>query len=950
MVVVPPLTEEYIELSETTRAKYGERSLVLLQCGNFYEVYDVSAASASRPLGICERELYLKVVKKPNGVYVAGMPLDSVGRYRAMLLEKGYTVVLVDQVDGTERQVTAVVSPGFDDDASESAAGAILVLDCCAHVARYDVQTNRLDMRVAHAATALQAIDAARQCLYETGRCTEIEVHLDTTQPVDEDEIAARFPRTALHVRDVRAMGRRRYVYNDAWQRRCLESHFGRHVAFGACIFDKLGLRDASPPSIAALIFLVNFVRDHNPAILDIVPVPERRSEDDREVRLVHGLLDTLNVMHGNVTIFGILGENLRTPMGDAALRARLCRPTSDVDLLAARYDEIEAMQTWQREMAADDARLDVALRGARGLTKLACRARRGILRLHEVAALIETHRCAKEVLFISSMVRRCSSAAEASTAALARLIATCDAAFDVDGEYGIARDDGDDVERKRSACRNAFAAVERLQAAIDAAAPSSTRGNSGRVRLVGGPNVGYQLQVTASRARALQRDNGDYYTFASGNATTMRVANEDVVAALAALTTARCEFDACCASVFEATCATLNREYFDAHADVVARALGELDAVRSLASVATRYRLCRPRLESERVGGGAFAATALRHPIIEKLVDARGCAYVPNDVALHAEHSLLLYGVNSVGKSSLLKAAACAILMAQAGIFVAATHCTLAPYRAIAMHIGGADDMYRAQSSFVREVEQLRTVLRASRTYGPRVLFLADELGNTTEDASATKLVASLLHTLYTRGASLFVATHMFALQDNPIVRGLVGLKNHHLAVEFGRDGAIRFDRTLRRGLPIVRDYGCRIAEHLVVDDPTFVALLRSERHDHAEGRFDRMRRPSRYNRRLFAEACSVCDYRPRTERELPIAWHHIEGQCTAEDGVVPSGRDVHASSNLMPVCPACHHDIHRGLITVKGYVETGVGRELRFERTARASTEVPVLPDDSQ
>lgn len=927
--MAPPLTEEYIDLSETTRAKYGERSLVFLQCGGFYEAYDVSDASVSRPLGICERELYLKVVKRSNGVYAAGVPLESLARYRTMLLEKGYTVVIVDQVDGTERQVTAIVSPGFDDDANESAAGAILIVDACAHVARYDVQTNRLDMRVAKANTALQAIEAARQCLYETGRCTEIEVHLDTTERLDDGDIAARFPQTALHVRDVRALGRRRYVYNEAWQRRCLESHFGRHVAFGACIFEKLGLRDASPASVAALIFLVNFVRDHNPAMLNIIPVPNRSLEDDCEVKLLHGVVDTLNVMQGNVTIFGILGEDVRTQMGDAALRARLCRPTSDVDVLTARYDEIETMQAWRREMADDDSRLDAALRGARNLAKLACRTRRGILRIHEVAALIETHRCAKEALLIGSMVLR-STAEEDSIAALTDALAVCDARFDVEGEYGIARDDDGEVHRKRRVCKDAMTTVNSIKTAIDTASTHTTRSGA-LVRLVGGPSSGYQLQTTPSRAKALQKHG---YTFATVNATTVRVTNPEVGAALDALATARCEFDECCTTVFETTCAALNRDYFSLHADAIARAVGELDAVRSLSAVASRYRFCRPSLDGERAGG-AFSANALRHPIIEKLVDARGCTYVSNDVLLHSDHSILLYGVNSVGKSSLLKAAACAVLMAQSGSFVAATECTVAPYRAIAMHIGGADDMYRAQSSFVREVEQLRTVLRASRTYGPRVLFFADELGNTTEDTSATKLVASLLHTLYTRGASLFVATHMFALQENAVVSGLVGLRNHHLAVEFTDNGGVCFDRTLKTGLPPVREYGCRIAEHLIVDDPAFVTLLRSERHNGAADRFDRMRRPSRYNRHLFAEACSVCEYRPQNERELPIAWHHIEGQCTASDGVVPSGRNVHASSNLMPVCQACHQDIHRGLITVRGYVETGVGRELRFERT---------------
>ena len=376
---------------------------------------------------------------------------------------------------------------------------------------------------------------------------------------------------------------------------------------------------------------------------------------------------------------------------------------------------------------------------------------------------------------------------------------------------------------------------------------------------------------------------------------------------------------------------ARLNDLFFVEHADAIAETVGVIDVAHGLGRLSLARGYCRPTLDGES-DAGCIALRALRHPILEGLVDANGHAYVRNDVALSARESMLLYGVNSAGKSSLLKAIATAVLMAQCGLFVAADAMRLAPYSRIAIHIGGTDDMYRAQSTFVREVEELREVLAASRADGPRTLFLADELGNSTEDTSAVRLVAATLHTLYLRKATLVLATHMFSLQDNAYVRGLTGVRNCHLKVDFAN--GIVFERTLQPGLPATRDYGVRIAEKLLVDDEDMLRALTSDWHDHRE----RWMSGSRYNRHVFADACCVCGYRPTEAHHKPVAWHHIREQSTAVDGLLPDNRPLHASANLMSVCEQCHAAIHAGLVEVGGYEETADGRRL-VVRDRRAS-----------
>ena len=183
-------------------------------------------------------------------------------------------------------------------------------------------------------------------------------------------------------------------------------------------------------------------------------------------------------------------------------------------------------------------------------------------------------------------------------------------------------------------------------------------------------------------------------------------------------------------------------------------------------------------------------------------------------------------------------------------------------------------------------------------------------------------------------------LATHMFALQHSPLVAGLQSLRNFHLRVEFEDGGTIRFDRTLQAGLPPTQEYGCRIAETIILDDKDFVRHLRSSMHD-ADSRLAKTSRCT-YNRSLFAEACAICGYYPRTKDHLPLDWHHIEEQCEAVGGLVPSGRHVHARVNLMPVCKQCHREIEANLIVIHGYEDTAEGRRLRFERNEGPLQEV--------
>jgi DNA mismatch repair protein MutS len=140
------------------------------------------------------------------------------------------------------------------------------------------------------------------------------------------------------------------------------------------------------------------------------------------------------------------------------------------------------------------------------------------------------------------------------------------------------------------------------------------------------------------------------------------------------------------------------------------ARAVGEFDALRSLASTARRRGYVRPLMNS----GTALRLRDGRHPVLETGMKAG--EFVPNDLDVDpAERQLLLItGPNMAGKSTYLRQIALIVIMAQMGSFVPATSAELGLVDRVFTRIGARDDLRRGDSTFMVE---MRAATRRGRT-----------------------------------------------------------------------------------------------------------------------------------------------------------------------------------------------------------------------------------------
>ena len=226
-----------------------------------------------------------------------------------------------------------------------------------------------------------------------------------------------------------------------------------------------------------------------------------------------------------------------------------------------------------------------------------------------------------------------------------------------------------------------------------------------------------------------------------------------------------------------------------------------DLDVHATCALNAYDFRHCRPsvRTPHDAEERSSVRAKGMRHPLIEIVQDGR--EYVPNDFEVGTPDccGALLYGLNAAGKSSLAKSLGVNVLLAQAGMYVAADAFELVPYTQLLSRVSTGDDIIMGHSTFTIEMSELRNILTRA---GARSLVIGDELCAGTEYNSGLSIVAAGLQALSHSCVSFVLATHLHALPDIEEVQAIPKLRIFHLDVAISQEtGQLQYNHKLMPG-----------------------------------------------------------------------------------------------------------------------------------------------------
>jgi DNA mismatch repair protein MutS len=235
------------------------------------------------------------------------------------------------------------------------------------------------------------------------------------------------------------------------------------------------------------------------------------------------------------------------------------------------------------------------------------------------------------------------------------------------------------------------------------------------------------------------------------------------------------------------------------------AAALAELDALACFAERAEALRWTRPQL----VEAPGIEIRAGRHPVVEQTLDQ---PFVPNDLKLDRNCRLLVItGPNMGGKSTYMRQTALIVLLAHAGSYVPAEGASIGPVDRIFTRIGAADDLARAQSTFMVEMSETANILHNATAQS---LVLMDEIGRGTSTYDGLALARACAEHLAAQvGAYTLFATHYFEL--TALANEITGIANVHLdAAEYSSAGGeqLVFLHQVRPG-PANRSYGLQVA-----------------------------------------------------------------------------------------------------------------------------------------
>ena len=308
--------------------------------------------------------------------------------------------------------------------------------------------------------------------------------------------------------------------------------------------------------------------------------------------------------------------------------------------------------------------------------------------------------------------------------------------------------------------------------------------------------------------------------------------------------------------------------------------------------------------------------AKNLRHALIEKI--QRKVQYVPQDVDLYNERSLLLFGVNCSGKSSYMRSIGVSIVMAQAGLYVPATYYRYYPYELLLTRIIGNDNIKKGKSTFAVEMEELRGILKRSNN---RSLILGDEICHGTETVSALSIVSASLYRLCELSSNVVFTTHLHYLCNIKQIKELIDnnkLHLYHFKVSYDNDNnIIIYDRKLEKGSGSTL-YGLEVAKWMNFDN-NFITLANDIRREIIGIDKDFMNtQRSNYNKDLYMDKCMVCNNKA-------VDTHHIKFQsCANNIGFIEHIHKDHLS-NLVPLCKECHQGVHASppKLKINGYIE---------------------------
>ena len=961
------LTEIYFDLQRHFESKYGKDALIFMEIGTFFEVYEVNndELKIGKAKEIAEL-LNIQLTRKNKTIIensvrnplLAGVPTVSIERYLARLINtQKYTIVMVKQkgvMPNVQRYVSNVISPGTNFEyQTESVETNLVSLTIdenqgifSAGYAAIDVTTGKTIVNEMHSNRddKTYALDEVFNLL-QTYNTAEVIISLKNKE-IDKEWLHSYLE-----------LGQFSSSYNDKSCKILYQNELFKRVYQINSFLSPIEYLDLErhPYTTEALAMLIEFIIEHDEAIIEKMNKPHFLGES-RYLYLGNNALEQLGVISRNkseVTLLDLI-DKTSTAFGKRLLRERLLSPIIDKELLEARYNLSE-------KLMGRSEQYDTHLKNIYDLERITRRIK--LQKLHPVEltyimmSLTAIANLLKDVQVDDvSIENNLVNHVDEFKAYLEQTfnLDVC-ARFRIDQINDNIFKDGvypaiDDILKKQNA---EISKLETVSCHIDKLFDKDkliASSKNGYADIGYLESEGYSINLTKNRFMLIEKDlkesfvtiEGQHHFFKDFHYKHLKNAVK-INAKLFEEITQNYENNQVklVSLVKERYLQTLlaleNR--FSHLLDELIVFVANIDVAISNAKCTKNMNLTRPLLQNK---SNAYEAIGLRHPIIEAN-EQRG-VYVPNDIYLgtgiETKHNhitlnasngekvngVLLYGINSSGKSSLMKSIGLSVVLAQAGFFVPCTELKLGLYEQLFTRIVSQDNLYKGLSTFSVEMMELKNIFnRASK----RSLILGDEISQGTETESGLAIVAGAILKLLELKSTFIFATHLHQLKNIEPLQKINSLIFLHLGVTYDEENdTLIYNRQLQLGMGSSL-YGLEFAKSLHMDK-TFLKNAYTIRENllgkNSELKTLTQKKRSRYNKNLYVTTCALC-----TQKVEDV--HHIAEQNLANDAGMIGAMDKNHKYNLIPLCKRHHKLVHEEKIYISGFFMTSKGLKLHYE-----------------
>jgi DNA mismatch repair protein MutS len=813
-----PSMAQYLEIKAA-----NPDSLLWYRMGDFYELFFNDAVEASQALGI----VLTKRGKHQGGdIPMCGVPIHRADEYLQRLIKQGYRVAVCEQLEDPA-------------EARKRGAKAVVKRD----VVRL-VTPGTLTEEVLLDAKARNYLTALFMPGYTSGppggRIALASVEISTGEFEVSEIAAADLPGELVRL----APGE--VVASDAT---LAQSEIARWIGLSgakstpipAAFFDSLsGERDLKAQlGVSDLQGFGGFTRTELAAIgavlkyIDLTQMGKRpRLRTPRKTGSAACLtidaasrasLELVRSTSGERS-GSLLGSIDRTVTGAGAreLQSRLASPLAEPDAINARLDALGFLM--ERPRLLDDMRDD--LRGAPDIARALSRLAFGRGGPRDLAAVRDGLTAAS-----SASARLTKAAAEFGfpdeLANVAKLLVSVDAALARDLKAALV-DDPPHLKRDGGFIRPGY--QKELDAAITLRDDSRGVMMSLETRYIEQTSVktlkvrhnnilGFYVEVTQLNAKPLlSAPLNEVFRHRQTMANAVRFSTPELIeieGQIASATERALNLEQEIFAEFSARIAAMDHDLGE-----VAAALGELDAMQSLAALALEQGYVRPRVDDS----AAFEIIGGRHPVVEQaLKKNQSGAFIENDCVLGRAivtssppgfderpdaRIWLVTGPNMAGKSTFLRQNALITVLAQAGSYVPARSAHIGIVDRLFSRVGASDDLARGRSTFMVEMVETAAILNQATE---RSLVILDEIGRGTATFDGLSIAWATVEYLHdiTKGRVLF-ATHYHEM--TALARRLAGICNVTMDVAEWHDEIV-FLHKVKPGAAD-RSYGIQVAK----------------------------------------------------------------------------------------------------------------------------------------